>query len=77
MWGSVGKMITALGSFHIEGINTNLGELVALLQHPLFRTNQILTRFLEDHDSAITASAAATAGDGCCGWCCCCVHVLV
>jgi len=48
----------ALREFRIEGIQTNLGLLEALLRHPAFAGQRITTRFVEEHAAELVAAAA-------------------
>ncbi len=46
---SIQKMVTALSSFHVMGVETNIAYLMDILNHPLYREGKISTRFLADH----------------------------
>ncbi len=45
----------ALSEFRIEGIDTNIGFLQKLLEHPEFAGNGTYTRFIDDHVAELTA----------------------
>ena len=49
----------ALGEFRIEGLNTNIGFLRAVLDHPDVASNHVSTRFLDAHMAAFVEAAAA------------------
>ncbi len=53
----------ALAQFRLEGVASNIGFLKTLLQRPELQSNQIYTRFIEDHASSLLAdqSIAPTA----------------
>lgn len=46
---AIAKMITALKSYTILGIQTNIGFLLNVLQHPGFESGETHTGFLDDH----------------------------
>ncbi len=39
----------ALAEFHIDGVDTNIGFLQNILQHPQFATGDVHTRFVDEH----------------------------
>ncbi|MBI5498253.1 MAG: acetyl-CoA carboxylase biotin carboxylase subunit [Deltaproteobacteria bacterium] len=43
------KLIRALNEYSVKGINTNIGYLVRILQHPAFRAGDYDTGFIERH----------------------------
>jgi acetyl/propionyl-CoA carboxylase alpha subunit/acetyl-CoA carboxylase carboxyltransferase component len=47
----------ALREFRIEGVETNLGLLQALLRHPAFTESRITTRFVEENAAELVAAA--------------------
>jgi acetyl/propionyl-CoA carboxylase alpha subunit/acetyl-CoA carboxylase carboxyltransferase component len=51
------KCYRALCEFRIEGAQTNLGLLAALLQHREFRGGGIYTRFIDDHAGELVTAA--------------------
>ncbi len=53
------KAYRALCEFHIEGVNTNLSFLQALLQNDDFIAGRVRTLFLEDHAAELAAAALA------------------
>ncbi len=58
VWGEdrlvvMGKMISALKSYHIQGIHTNISYLLHLIQHPAFAGNKISTGFCDRHTEEI------------------------
>ncbi|HEY0193739.1 MAG TPA: carboxyl transferase domain-containing protein, partial [Kofleriaceae bacterium] len=55
------KAAHALGQFRIDGVDTNLAFLQALVRHPEVRDNHVTTRFVEDHAAELVAAAAAFA----------------
>ena len=50
------KARRALGEFRIEGVETNIGLLRAILAHPAFARGDIHTRFVEDESAALAAA---------------------
>jgi acetyl/propionyl-CoA carboxylase alpha subunit/acetyl-CoA carboxylase carboxyltransferase component len=48
----------ALAEFHIEGIETNRGLLLALLRHPALAEHRVTTRFVEENSAELVAAAA-------------------
>jgi acetyl/propionyl-CoA carboxylase alpha subunit/acetyl-CoA carboxylase beta subunit len=50
---AVAAAARALAQFRLEGVATNIGFLQALLDRPEVQSNQIYTRFIEDHASAL------------------------
>lgn len=55
----VRKAERALGEFRIQGLQTNLPWLRALLAHPDVRANRVTTRFIDEHAAELAAAAAA------------------
>jgi len=55
----VRKAAHALAQFRIEGVDTNIALLRAVLQHPDVIANQITTRFVEDHAAELAHVAEA------------------
>ena len=51
------RLHRALREFRIEGIETNLPTLQALLRHPVFLDGAFHTRFVEEHAAALDAGA--------------------
>ncbi len=49
----------ALSEFRIEGLDTNIGFLRAVLDHPDVASNHVSTRFLDAHMAAFVEAAAA------------------
>ncbi|MBE2998940.1 ATP-grasp domain-containing protein [Nocardiopsis sp. HNM0947] len=54
----------ALAEFTVEGAATNLGLLRAILSHPVFRSGEATTAFVEEHRSELLEAAGETAGHG-------------
>ncbi len=54
---AVARTSRALSEFRIEGVQTNIPFLQAVLRHPDFAAGQIYTRFLDDHVADLVASA--------------------
>ena len=54
---AVAKAYRALCEFRIEGVPTNIGFLQSLLKHPAFVTNELYTRFVDDHVGELVAAA--------------------
>ena len=46
---AIDKALGALGSFHIEGLKTNIPLHQAVLGHPAFRAGELSTSFIEEH----------------------------
>jgi acetyl/propionyl-CoA carboxylase alpha subunit/acetyl-CoA carboxylase carboxyltransferase component len=64
---AVAKAARALSEFRLEGVETNLPWLRALLSHPQVRANEVTTRFIEAeapalHDAAATMTPPLAAG---------------
>ena len=57
---AVTKAYRALCEFRIEGAPTNIGFLQNLLRHPDFATNNLYTRFIEEHLSDLIAPEGAS-----------------
>ena len=49
----------ALSEFRIEGVQTNIPFLRAVLAHPDFAAGRVCTRFLDHHAEALAAAATA------------------
>jgi len=58
------RSLRALAECRIEGMATNLSLLQALAMRPEFATQQVDTRFVEEHLVDLLAAAAATAATG-------------
>ena len=54
---AVDRSYRALSEFRIEGIDTNIPFLQALLRHPDFGSGGIYTRFIDDHAEALVAES--------------------
>ena len=52
---AVARARRALREFRIEGVRTNLGFLEALLGHPKVATNEVTTRFVDEHAAELLA----------------------
>lgn len=59
--GATAKAQRALAECRIEGVETNLGFLQALLAHPDVRAGRVTTRFVEEQAAALLARVDATA----------------
>ena len=59
---AVARSARALSEFRIEGVQTNIPFLRAVLAHPDFAAGRVYTRFLDHHAEAL-ATAAAANGD--------------
>ncbi|MEE2915012.1 MAG: carboxyl transferase domain-containing protein [Pseudomonadota bacterium] len=46
---AISRTSRALAEFHIEGVDTNIGFLQTILQHPDFATGDVHTRFIDEH----------------------------
>ena len=46
---AISRTSRALAEFHIEGVDTNIGFLQTILQHPDFATGDVHTRFVDEH----------------------------
>jgi len=53
----VGRASRALAEFRLEGVQSNIGYLRGLLRHPRVATNQVYTRFIDDHAAELAAAA--------------------
>ncbi|MFZ0209907.1 MAG: carboxyl transferase domain-containing protein [Roseiarcus sp.] len=53
----------ALSEFRIEGLDTNIGFLRMVLDHPDVASNHVSTRFLDAHMTAFVEAAAARPGE--------------
>ena len=51
--GAIGRMLTALGEFRIEGIATNIDFLRRVIDHGAFRAGQTHTGFVDEHRSEL------------------------
>lgn len=51
----------AIGEFQVEGVETNLGFLAAMLRHPDIETNNVDTLWLDTHAEALAREAAQAA----------------
>ena len=51
--------LEALQSFHVEGPQTNLRSLDAMLRHPDLQHNTLFTRFIADNEDAFFGSGVA------------------
>ncbi|MGM0586316.1 MAG: carboxyl transferase domain-containing protein [Pseudomonadota bacterium] len=58
---AVAKAERALGEYRIEGLETNLPWLRALLRHPRVRENEVTTGFIADHAAALAEAAEGLA----------------
>ena len=56
---AVARSARALSEFRIEGVQTNIPFLRAVLAHPDFAAGRVYTRFLDHHAEALAAAAAA------------------
>jgi len=56
--GAVDEMIRALKSVKVEGPKTNLSFLIACLDHPAFRAQDVSTSFVAEHRDALIAALA-------------------
>ncbi len=54
---TVAKAQRALREFRIDGVDTNIGFLEALLAHPAFQHNRVTTRFIDEHLAELVAAA--------------------
>lgn len=59
---ALAKSNRALSEFRINGVETNIPWLRALLTHPQMRSYSVSTRFIETHNAELAASAAALPG---------------
>ncbi|MGE0331806.1 MAG: carboxyl transferase domain-containing protein [Ramlibacter sp.] len=55
---AVQAMRRALAEFRVEGVQTSIGLLQALLEHPDVQANNVHTRFLDEHAPALAQAAA-------------------
>ena len=55
---AVSRARRALGEFRIDGVETNLAFLQALLAHPEVEANQVTTSFIADHAAELLDAAA-------------------
>ena len=46
---AIDKMRSALGEVNVEGITTNLDYQYDIVTHPVFRSGEINTNFIEDY----------------------------
>ena len=53
---AIGRAVAALRAFPILGVRTNVAFLINVLQHPLFRTGEVHTGFVDDHLAALLES---------------------
>ena len=53
----LGRTDRALSEFRIEGVNTNIAFLQALLQHPDVQAGRMYTRFVDDHMAELVEAA--------------------
>jgi pyruvate carboxylase len=53
------KMLAALDDFQIEGVETSLATVKAMLRHPDFEGNAVFTRFLADNPTLLVPGAGA------------------
>lgn len=59
------RVLRALNEFEIEGVETNLQFLKALIAHPAFQEHTVTTQFIDQNIEAFTTSGAASpAKDG-------------
>ena len=56
---ALARSARALSEFRIEGVQTNIPFLRAVLAHPDFAAGRVYTRFLDHHAEALAAAAAA------------------
>ena len=56
---AVSRIQRALSEFRIEGVETNIPFLRAVLAHPDFAAGRVYTRFLDHHAEALVAAATA------------------
>jgi acetyl-CoA carboxylase carboxyltransferase component/biotin carboxyl carrier protein len=56
---AVGKAYRALCEFRIEGLDTNIPFLQALLSHPALAENRIHTRFIDEHLAELLRTASS------------------
>jgi acetyl-CoA carboxylase biotin carboxylase subunit len=53
---AIGRMLAALSEFHILGVPTNIGFLMAVLDSPAFRAGAVDTTYLDGEGAALAAS---------------------
>ncbi|KAB7742095.1 biotin/lipoyl-binding protein [Parvibaculum sedimenti] len=56
---AVRRAARALSEFRLEGVSTNISFLRALVAHPAFATNDVTTRFVEEHVAELVKSVVA------------------
>ena len=57
--GAVGRTSRALSEFRIEGVDTNIAFLQAILGHPDFAAGNVHTRFVDEHTADLVAAGEA------------------
>lgn len=53
----VDRMVSALRTFGVEGVHTNIDFLIKVLEHPAYRAQDIHTSFIDQHKSSLIGNS--------------------